>query len=467
MERTQQLVCYCQKHYNQSLQHQQGTEEPRSTNPVNGHIIVSESSSIRQDELHLNQATAQPRSKNQVDATTGNIIINASASILNEELIVAQATTQPRNATPIDTTKSNNVSSRVPFDESLLDQATVQPRNKYPVNLTTDNDGITINASTTSILNEESIEEPRSGTPINMTADNYGIVFNPTNRVCHEESIGAQPTIELESNAPVEPISPQHGESVENNATSQPSSTNQNHRKEPSNTVSPQDGAAVKNNDCDVNASCGIQQWELDSAAATKQQIYLDENRNAIPRNKAEVALLPAEFEAFVRSAVKEAVQQVSLERAPLLNALKCQIEMLEPRLLALTQGDIGSNITHVPTRAQMQRVYFCDGTTHIVNTGIENIASMCYLNAYLQVIASCPTLPACMWNTLSLSPKSYHCTVLWQLLLVHWLVKTRQRNQWIRTIFSKNSLKHILISFQYPIQINVSNVGAICSKYA
>jgi hypothetical protein len=47
--------------------------------------------------------------------------------------------------------------------------------------------------------------------------------------------------------------------------------------------ISPQDGAAVENNDCDVDASCGIQQWELDSAAATKQQIYSDENRNAIP----------------------------------------------------------------------------------------------------------------------------------------------------------------------------------------
>ena len=44
----------------------------------------------------------------------------------------------------------------------------------------------------------------------------------------------------------------------------------------------------------------------------------------------------------------------------------------------------------------------------HIVNAGIKNIASVCYLNAYLQVIASCPTLPACMWNTLSLSPEKF-----------------------------------------------------------
>jgi hypothetical protein len=65
----------------------------------------------------------------------------------------------------------------------------VQSYNVNPVNVTTDNDGITINASTTSILNEESIEEPRSATPIDMTANNYGNVFNPTNRVCHEELI--------------------------------------------------------------------------------------------------------------------------------------------------------------------------------------------------------------------------------------------------------------------------------------
>jgi hypothetical protein len=124
----------------------------------------------------------------------------------------------------------------------------------------------------------------------------------------------------------------------------------------------------VENNDCDFNTSCGIQQWELDSAAAIKQQIYSDENRNAIPRNKAEVALLTARFEAIVRSAVKEVVEQVSLERAPLINELKRQIEMLESRLNELTQGDIGSNNTPVPPRAQMRRVHFPNGTTHIVN---------------------------------------------------------------------------------------------------
>jgi hypothetical protein len=43
---------YFQKHYNQSLQHQQGMEQPQSTNPVDGHIIVSELSSIWQDELY-------------------------------------------------------------------------------------------------------------------------------------------------------------------------------------------------------------------------------------------------------------------------------------------------------------------------------------------------------------------------------------------------------------------------------
>ncbi len=109
----------------------------------------------------------------------------------------------------------------------------------------------------------------------------------------------------------------------------------------------------MENNDCDFDASCGIQQWESDSDAATKQQIYSDGNRNAIPRNKAEVALLPARFEAIVRSAVKEALQQVSLVRAPLINALKRQIEMLESSLHELTQADIEGNITRVPPRVQ------------------------------------------------------------------------------------------------------------------
>jgi hypothetical protein len=69
------------------MQHQQRMEQPQPTNPVNGHIMVSELSSIRQDELHLNQATVQLCSKNPVNVMTVNdgIIVNASTSILNEK----------------------------------------------------------------------------------------------------------------------------------------------------------------------------------------------------------------------------------------------------------------------------------------------------------------------------------------------------------------------------------------------
>ncbi len=76
---------YCLKYYNQSLQHQQGMEQPQSTNPVDGHVIVSASIIIWQDELHLNQATAQPCSKNPINVTTDN---NGQ----HNELIGAQAT---------------------------------------------------------------------------------------------------------------------------------------------------------------------------------------------------------------------------------------------------------------------------------------------------------------------------------------------------------------------------------------
>ncbi len=146
---------YCLKHYNQSLQHQQGRVQPQSTNPVDGHIIVSASSSIRQDELHLNQATAQPHSKNPINAMTDNdgIIVNAFTSILNENLVVAQATTRPCSATPIDTTATNNSSSSFWQDELLLDQATAHPISTNPVNTMTDNNGIIVDAST-SIPNE-------------------------------------------------------------------------------------------------------------------------------------------------------------------------------------------------------------------------------------------------------------------------------------------------------------------------
>ncbi len=161
-----------------------------------------------------------------------------------------------------------------------------------------------------------------------------------------------------------------------------------------------------------------------------------------------------------------EVVQQVYPERALLINALKCQIELLKSRLLELTQGDIGSNITRVPTRAQMQRVHFPNGTTHIVNARIENIASVCYLNAYLQVIASCHTLLTCMWNMLSLSREKFPLYCAMATLISSLVCENETKETVNPIIFSKKSLKHVLISFQYPIQINISNVGAICSKY-
>jgi hypothetical protein len=173
----------------------------------------------------------------------------------------------------------------------------------------------------------------------------------------------------------------------------------------------------VENIDNHVNFSCGIQQWELDSAAVTKQQLYWVENMHASPRIGAEVALAPVqqtELETFVRLAVNKAVQQVSVQGASMINGLECKIEELQSKILELTQGDIGSNITRIATRAQTQHVDFPDGTTHIVNAGIKNIGIVCYLNAFLHVIASCPIVPNCLSNTPTLSPQMFplYCTL-------------------------------------------------------
>ncbi len=191
-------------------------EQPWSPNPVGGHIIVSASSSIWQDELHLNQATAQPGSKN-------------------------------------------------------------------PINAMTDNDG------------------------------NYGNVFNPSISFWHKESIGAQTTMKLDSSASVELFPSPIGERLLHTAlinnlpstpiwdqataqpTVEPSSANQHHCNEPSNTISPQHGAPVENNDRDVGFSSGIQQWDLDSTAVTKQQLYLVEKMHVYPRIGAEVSLAPVQ----------------------------------------------------------------------------------------------------------------------------------------------------------------------------
>ncbi len=95
----------------------------------------------------------------------------------------------------------------------------------------------------------------------------------------------------------------------------------------------------------------------MDSTATTKQQTYLVENMHASPRIRAEVALAPVQQTELekknVRLAVNEVMQQVSVQRANMINALKRKIEQLQSKILELTQGDIGSNITRIATRAQ------------------------------------------------------------------------------------------------------------------
>ncbi len=167
----------------------------------------------------------------------------------------------------------------------------------------------------------------------------------------------------------------------------------------------------MENNDSDVDLSSGIQQWEFDSAAVTKQQLYLVENMYASPRIRVGVALAPVqqtELERIVRLAVNKAVQQVSVQRADMINALKREIDELQSKILELTQGDIGSNITRIATKAPNRHVNFPDGTMHIVKAEIKNIGSKCYLHAYLQVFASCPILPNCLSNMPTLSPRKF-----------------------------------------------------------
>ena len=152
---------------------------------------------------------------------------------------------------------------------------------------------------------------------------------------------------------------------------------------------------------------------------------------HASPRIGAEVALAPVqqtELKRIVRLAVNKAVQQVSVQRADMINTLKCKINDLQSKILELTQGDIGSNITHIATRVQNRHVNFPDGTLqlHIVNAGIENIDSMRFSNAYLQVIASCSILPNCLSTMPNLSPRKFPLYCAWQLSLVHWSVKTK-----------------------------------------
>jgi hypothetical protein len=137
------INCYCLKHYNQTLQHQQGTEQPQSTNPVNGHINVSASSSIWQEELHLNQATVKPRSENPINAVTDNDgnsgnVFNPSICIRHKESIGAQATTELDSSASVEPIPSPigewllraaliNNSPTTPIRDQATPQPTVQP----------------------------------------------------------------------------------------------------------------------------------------------------------------------------------------------------------------------------------------------------------------------------------------------------------------------------------------------------
>jgi hypothetical protein len=58
------------------------------------------------------------------------------------------------------------------------------------------------------------------------------------------------------------------------------------------------------------------------------------------------------ELERIVRLAVNEAMQQVPVQRVDMISALKHKIEQLQPKILELTQEDIGSTITRIVTKA-------------------------------------------------------------------------------------------------------------------
>ncbi len=103
----------------------------------------------------------------------------------------------------------------------------------------------------------------------------------------------------------------------------------------------------------------------------------------------------------------------------------------------------------------------------HIVAIGIKNIGSMCYLNAYLYAIASCPILPDCLSNMPSLSMRKFPLYCALATLISSSLSENEMKKTLDPTDFSKNSLLHVLITFWNPVQVNISNVSAICSKYA
>ncbi len=115
----------------------------------------------------------------------------------------------------------------------------------------------------------------------------------------------------------------------------------------------------------------------------------------------------------FIASAIQQAMRPTN----KIINTLKCSFDWLSDDVMTLQNNNkqqhqhghehIENNIARVP-RMHDQSSVFPKGTMHLVNAGLRNFGSICYKNLLFQVIASCPILPACLSNMLTLSIEKY-----------------------------------------------------------
>jgi hypothetical protein len=140
---------FCQKHF-RLWQWQINTRHPGydRTAAHNDGIIIDASTSVLQEEMNWDQPSTQPRSANPVDTTrhnngmtvnesiraahTNGIIVSSSTSIRQEEMNGDQPSMQTHSANPVDTRRNNNGMTineliSIQQEESIVIHATVQP----------------------------------------------------------------------------------------------------------------------------------------------------------------------------------------------------------------------------------------------------------------------------------------------------------------------------------------------------
>jgi hypothetical protein len=110
-------------------------------------------------------------------------------------------------------------------------------------------------------------------------------------------------------------------------------------------------------------------------------------------------------LEAMFKNAINQKIRKFD-SLSEKVDALADTIQMIVKKMKQR------SNVSHLDVEMQVstapERKVSVANNRIIINAGLENVGNTCWLNAYLQIIASLPFLPECLSRGPTISPERF-----------------------------------------------------------